>query len=138
MSPTLAEIRDAAGLIAGVVLRTPFLPAPRLSALTGASLFINTRTCRRPRSRTRRAGRLLASPAERATLCPPAIARRSPITPSASASDHRQLRRRRSRSAATEFRRDGDPRGETLAKSETAVAGSGETGAVSSILRRYT
>src|SRR6187399_875800 len=40
MSPTLADIRDAAGLIAGVVLRTPFLPAPRLSALTGASLFI--------------------------------------------------------------------------------------------------
>ena len=40
MIPTLADIRDAAGLIAGVVLRTPFLPAPRLSALTGANLFI--------------------------------------------------------------------------------------------------
>src|ERR1700694_1891284 len=38
--PTLADIRDAAGLIAGVVLRTPFLPAPRLSALTGASVFV--------------------------------------------------------------------------------------------------
>jgi len=32
MTPTLADIRDAANLIAGVVLRTPFLRAPRLSA----------------------------------------------------------------------------------------------------------
>jgi len=40
MIPTHADIRDAAGLIAGVVLRTPFLPAPRLSALTGASVFV--------------------------------------------------------------------------------------------------
>ena len=38
--PTLADVRSAAGLIAGAVLRTPFLPAPRLSALTGASVFV--------------------------------------------------------------------------------------------------
>ena len=40
MIPTLADIRDAAGMIEGVVLRTPFLPAPRLSALTGADVFV--------------------------------------------------------------------------------------------------
>jgi threonine dehydratase len=39
-APTLADIRDAADLIAGVVLRTPFLRAPRLSALTGASVLV--------------------------------------------------------------------------------------------------
>jgi threonine dehydratase len=38
--PTLADIRDAARLIEGVVLRTPFLPAPRLSKLTGAEVFV--------------------------------------------------------------------------------------------------
>jgi threonine dehydratase len=38
--PTLADIEDAARLIAGVVLRTPFLPAPRLSRLTGAEIFV--------------------------------------------------------------------------------------------------
>src|ERR1700694_5471477 len=38
--PPLADIRDAAALIAGFVLRTPFLPAPRLSSLTGASVFV--------------------------------------------------------------------------------------------------
>src|SRR5262249_24060007 len=40
MIPTLADIRNAAELIAGVVLSTPFLPAPRLSALTGATVFV--------------------------------------------------------------------------------------------------
>ena len=40
MIPTLADIEDAARLIAGVVLRTPFLPAPRLSRLTGAEVFV--------------------------------------------------------------------------------------------------
>jgi threonine dehydratase len=40
MIPTLADIGDAASLIAGTVLRTPFLPAPRLSALTGANVFV--------------------------------------------------------------------------------------------------
>ena len=40
MIPTLDDIRAAAGLIEGVVLRTPFLPAPRLSSLTGAEVFV--------------------------------------------------------------------------------------------------
>ncbi|KAB2856715.1 MAG: threonine ammonia-lyase, partial [Bauldia sp.] len=40
LMPTLADIRAAADLIAGVVMRTPFLPAPRLSALTGATVFV--------------------------------------------------------------------------------------------------
>jgi threonine dehydratase len=38
--PTLADIRAAADEIAGVVMRTPFLPAPRLSAFTGAELWV--------------------------------------------------------------------------------------------------
>jgi threonine dehydratase len=37
---SLADIQAARGVIAGHVLRTPMLPAPRLSALTGASVFI--------------------------------------------------------------------------------------------------
>lgn len=44
MSPnlalTLADIVDARRVIAGQVLRTPMLPAPRLSALTGAEVFV--------------------------------------------------------------------------------------------------
>src|SRR5689334_12006446 len=40
MSVTLADIKAARGVIAGQVLRTPMLPAPRLSALTGASVFV--------------------------------------------------------------------------------------------------
>ena len=40
MIPTLADIRGAADLIAGVVMRTPFLPAPRLSRLTGADILV--------------------------------------------------------------------------------------------------
>ncbi len=39
-TPTIDDIRDAALLIDGVLLRTPFLPAPRLSALTGAQVFV--------------------------------------------------------------------------------------------------
>lgn len=38
--PTLDDIRDAARLIDGHVLRTPFLPAPRLSRLTGAEVSV--------------------------------------------------------------------------------------------------
>lgn len=37
---TLAGIRKAAGLIKGAVLETPCLPAPALSALTGAEVFV--------------------------------------------------------------------------------------------------
>lgn len=37
---SLADVEDAARLIRGAVLRTPFLPAPKLSALTGAEVFV--------------------------------------------------------------------------------------------------
>ncbi len=40
MSLTLADIEAARNVIAGVVLRTPMLPAPRLSALTGAEVYV--------------------------------------------------------------------------------------------------
>ncbi|MEA2936780.1 MAG: threonine dehydratase [Alphaproteobacteria bacterium] len=40
MSITLADIEAAATAIAGHVLRTPMLPAPKLSALTGAAVFV--------------------------------------------------------------------------------------------------
>ena len=39
-APTIEDIRDAADRIDGVVLRTPFLPAQRLSALTGAEIHV--------------------------------------------------------------------------------------------------
>lgn len=38
--PTLDDIRDAARLIQGAVMRTPYLPAPRLSGLTGAEVSV--------------------------------------------------------------------------------------------------
>src|SRR6185295_8056359 len=37
---TLADIEAARHVIAGVVLRTPMLPAPKLSALTGAEVHV--------------------------------------------------------------------------------------------------
>src|SRR6266481_116650 len=40
MSITIADIEAARGIIAGVVLRTPMLPAPKLSALTGAEVYV--------------------------------------------------------------------------------------------------
>src|SRR6187549_4114128 len=40
MGVTLADIQAARGVIAGQVLRTPMLPAPRLSALTRSSVFV--------------------------------------------------------------------------------------------------
>jgi len=40
MGVTLSDIQAARKVIAGQVLRTPMLPAPKLSALTGASVFI--------------------------------------------------------------------------------------------------
>ena len=40
MTITLADIEAARRVIAGHVLRTPMLPAPRLSALTGAEVFV--------------------------------------------------------------------------------------------------
>jgi threonine dehydratase len=40
LSLTLADVEAARRVIAGHVLRTPMLPAPRLSALTGAEVFV--------------------------------------------------------------------------------------------------
>jgi threonine dehydratase len=40
MAVTLADIEAARRALAGEVLRTPLLPAPRLSALTGAEVFV--------------------------------------------------------------------------------------------------
>ena len=40
MSVTIADIEAARRVIAGAVLRTPMLPAPRLSALTGAEVYV--------------------------------------------------------------------------------------------------
>ena len=39
-APTLEDIRSAARILDGAVLRTPLLPAPRLSDLTGASVSV--------------------------------------------------------------------------------------------------
>jgi threonine dehydratase len=38
--PTLDDVRDAARMIEGAVMKTPCLPAPRLSALTGAEVWV--------------------------------------------------------------------------------------------------
>jgi threonine dehydratase len=40
MTVTIADIQEARRVIARQVLRTPMLPAPRLSALTGAEVFV--------------------------------------------------------------------------------------------------
>jgi threonine dehydratase len=40
VSVKIADIEAARGIIAGQVLRTPMLPAPKLSALTGAEVFV--------------------------------------------------------------------------------------------------
>ena len=40
MSVTVADIEAARRTIAGQVLRTPMLPAPKLSALTGADVHV--------------------------------------------------------------------------------------------------
>src|SRR5438309_2245862 len=40
MTITVADVEAARRTIAGQVLRTPMLPAPRLSALTGAEVFV--------------------------------------------------------------------------------------------------
>ena len=40
MTVTIADIEEARRVIKGAVLRTPMLPAPRLSALTGAQIFV--------------------------------------------------------------------------------------------------
>jgi threonine dehydratase len=40
MTITLADVKTARRTLAGAVLRTPMLPAPKLSALTGAEVFV--------------------------------------------------------------------------------------------------
>ena len=40
LSVTIADIKAAGRVIEGAVLRTPMLPAPRLSALTGAQVYV--------------------------------------------------------------------------------------------------
>src|ERR1700722_18940234 len=40
MTITLADVQAARRTLAGAVLRTPMLPAPKLSALTGAEVFV--------------------------------------------------------------------------------------------------
>ena len=40
LNVTLSDIEAARRVIAGVVLRTPMLPAPKLSALTGAEVYV--------------------------------------------------------------------------------------------------
>jgi threonine dehydratase len=40
LSISIKDIEAARGIIAGTVLRTPMLPAPKLSALTGAQVFV--------------------------------------------------------------------------------------------------
>src|SRR5712691_12274409 len=40
MSVTIADVEAARRTIAGQVLRTPMLPAPKLSALTGADVYV--------------------------------------------------------------------------------------------------
>ena len=40
MPVTIADIEAARRVIQGAVLRTPMLPAPRLSALTGAQVYV--------------------------------------------------------------------------------------------------
>jgi len=40
MTITLADVQAAHRILAGAVLRTPMLPAPKLSALTGAEVFV--------------------------------------------------------------------------------------------------
>src|SRR4029078_12512884 len=66
---TLADIEAARRVIAGHVLRTPMLPAPRLSALTGAELFVkykNLQVTNSSKERGPRAKLASLSAAERA------------------------------------------------------------------------
>ena len=88
--PTLDDIREAAGLIKGVVMRTPFLPAPRLSKLTGAEISVKYENLQATSSFKERGAlvKLLSlTPEERArgvvTMSAATMPRRSPIMPSA-------------------------------------------------------
>ena len=93
MSVTVADIEAARRTIAGQVLRTPMLPAPKLSALTGAEVHVKYENLQvtnsfkdrgalnKLASLTRRRARAASSPCRPATT-----PRRSPITPRGSAS----------------------------------------------------
>src|ERR1700752_2324869 len=62
MSVTVADIEAARRTIAGQVLRTPMLPAPKLSALTGAEGYVKYENLQVPTSfKDRRAFNKLAS-----------------------------------------------------------------------------
>jgi len=57
MSITIADVEAARRTIAGQVLRTPMLPAPKLSVLTGAEVYVKyEKICRSP-TRSRIAAR---------------------------------------------------------------------------------
>ena len=93
MSVTIADIEAARRTIAGQVLRTPMLPAPKLSALTGAEVFVKYENLQVTNSfKERGALNKLASlepPSARAASspCRPATTRRRwPIMPRGSAS----------------------------------------------------
>ena len=133
MIPTLADIRDAAGLIAGVVLRTPFLPAPRLSALTGASSSSSTRTCRRPppsrnAARWSNSCRCRRRERERGVVAMSAGNHAQAVAYHAAAPRHPRDHRHAAADAVREgggdarFRRDGDPRGRDAGRVADAVA----------------
>ena len=89
MSVTIADIEAARRTIAGQVLRTPMLPAPKLSALTGAEVFVKYENLQVTNSfKERGALNKLASLSPSRALaaasspCRPAtMPRRSPITP---------------------------------------------------------
>ena len=67
MAVTLADIEAARRTIAGSVLRTPMLPAPKLSELTGAEVFVKYENLQVTNSfKERGAFNKLASPQRRA------------------------------------------------------------------------
>ncbi len=94
MTVTAADIEAARRTIAGQVLRTPMLPAPKLSALTGAEVFVKYENLQvtnsfKERGALNKLASLSAKPSARAASspCRPATTpRRSPITRRGSAS----------------------------------------------------
>ncbi len=83
MKVTLADIEAARRTIAGQVLHTPMLPAPRLSALTGASVLVKYENLQVTNSFKERGALKQAVVAHRLTnaraassQCRPAITRR--------------------------------------------------------------
>ena len=93
MTITLADVQAARRTLAGAVLRTPMLPAPKLSALTGAEVFVKYENLQVTNSFKDRGAfvKLAALSAGRnaaaaSSPCRPAtMPRRWPITPGVSA-----------------------------------------------------